>query len=457
MMAPFLLISEARGEFLVVEDIRVALARRGLSTLHVTASAADVTEAEATRDGVTVLERHPAFEAASQLSGRELRAAVDREQERLDINLRRLWKADLRSWRRGWDDDRMARLTVGYLAAWRDVLAQTDRVAGGWGEDGGHLVKRTGFLVSAENGIPLWFVYVAPLRGRLLVLDNPLNRFRREDFAATEPTDDERLYAHAFLDDLRASRVQFATPRDLSFGLVRVARFARLLADAYVKRPPGSSSLHPWYFARAYARQRAMKSLLRPFYRGIGDRPFVFFPIHAGFDAQISIRAPQWENQLALVEHIASSVPYGYELAVKEHPFEVGALPAARLARLLRRHPEIRMLEPSIHAHAVLRRCDAVATVNSTTGYEALFKRPVVTLGHGPYRGLGLTEDVDSPFETPQRLMRALAAPGPGEEDVERLVAFLLRNSRPGVSLAYDVGAENVERHADILAEFARR
>jgi hypothetical protein len=201
-----------------------------------------------------------------------------------------------------------------------------------------------------------------------------------------------------------------------------------------------------------------MKSLLRPVYRPLGDRPFVFFPIHAGFDAQISIRAPQWENQLALIEHIAASLPYGYELAVKEHPFEIGSLPAARLLRLLRRRSELRLLDPGIHAHAVLRRCAAVATVNSTTGYEAIFfGRPVVTFGHGPYRGLGLTEDVESPFETPQRLLAALDRGGPSDDDAERLVAFLLRNSFPGVSLAYDVGAENVEHHADIFDALGSR
>jgi hypothetical protein len=184
----------------------------------------------------------------------------------------------------------------------------------------------------------------------------------------------------------------------------------------------------------------------------------VFFPIHAGFDAQISIRAPQWENQLALVEHVASSLPYGYELAVKEHPFEVGALPLGPLRRLLDRHPEIRLLDPSIHAHVALRRCAAVVTVNSTTGFEALFfRRPVVTFGHGPYRGLGLTRDVHDPFDTPQLVLDALTQAPPSEQDAARLVVFLLRHSFPGTSLAYDVGPENIDRHAQIFNELAAR
>jgi hypothetical protein len=288
------------------------------------------------------------------------------------------------------------------------------------------------------------------------VLDNPLNHFGAGEFVSTVPTEDERAFAESFLADIRASRVQFATPRDLAFRPQRAVRFARLLLDRYVRRPPGSTSLHPFYFGRAYLRQRLTRAALRTEYEPVGERPFVFFPIHAGFDAQISIRAPQWENQLALVEHLADSLPYGYELAVKEHPFEVGALPVGRLRRLISRRGDVRLLDPSIHAHSVLRACSAVATVNSTTGYEALFyRRPVVTLGHSPYRGLGLTHDVEDPFETPQRLLDALTAGAVAEDEVIRLVAFLLRHSFPGVSLAYDVGAENVERHAEIFERLA--
>jgi hypothetical protein len=458
MSAPFLLVSEARGEFLMVEDIRAALARRGVPSLHVTVDPADLSADEAAHEGVIVLEQHPAFLRIAGTSDGDVAAAIDHGQRELGVNLRRLWKADLRSWRRGFPDDAMARLAAGYLAAWDEVLDAAGPLAGLWGEDGGHLAKRTAFLRAGARGIPMWFIYVAPLPHRLLALDNPLNRLSADEFAATEPTGEEREYATRFLADIRSSTFQLATPRDLSFKPQRVARFAKLLTEAYVSRQPGAGSLDPLYFARAYVRQRATRAALRSAYTQIGDRPFVFFPIHAGFDAQISIRAHQWENQLALIEHIAASLPYGYELAVKEHPFEVGALPLAPLRRLLARRPEVKLLDPSIHAHAILPRCSGVATVNSTTGYEALFfRKPVVTFGHGPYRGLGLTRDVVDVFQTPEVLLAALEEPPPSEEDATRLVTFVLRHSYDGTSLAYDVGPENIECHAAIFEALAHR
>lgn len=448
-----LLVSEARGEFAMVEGIRAELDRVGVESVHVTAHSTDVSADELSRAGAIALDRHPAFAEAFGTGAGDLVNAVRDAEGELDANLRRVWQADLRSWREGEPDDWMARLALGYLAAWRQILAGRGRVGVIWGEDGGHLAKRIVFLLAERRKIPLSFLYVSPLPGRMLHLDNALNHFSRDGLAGVAPTIEERAYAERLLADVRGSRVQFATPRDLSFRPRRVIRLGRLLIERYVTRPPGAVAHYPWRFARLYARQRTVRAASRVAYRSLGTRPFVFHPIHAGFDAQITIRAPQWWDQLALVEHIAASLPYGYELAVKEHPFEVGALPPARLLGLLRRHPEIRLLHPTIHAHDALRACSAVTTVNSTTGFEALFfGRPLVTFGHSPYRGLGLTYDVESTFDTPAILARALRGEPAPEQEVIRLIAFLHRRSFAAVSLAYDTGGENLRRYAEFFA-----
>jgi hypothetical protein len=452
-MGAVLLVSEARGEFSMVQGIRAELDRLGVRSVHVTAHSSDVSADELVEAGAVALDRHPAFAEAFGTAADELAGRVRAGETELDANLRRVWQADLRSWREGESDDHMARFALGYLAAWRQILADSGRIDVVWGEDGGHLAKRIVFLLAERRGIPLSFLYVSPLPGRMLHLDNALNRFAREELAEVAPTPEERAYAERLLEDVRQSRVQFATPRDLSFRTSRFRRLGQMVVERYVTRPPGAASHYPWRFARQYARQRSMQAVLRATYRPLGKRPFVFHPIHAGFDAQITIRAPQWWDQLALVEHIAASLPYGYELAVKEHPFEVGALPPARLLGLLRRRPEIRLLQPTIHAHEILRACSAVTTVNSTTGFEALFfGRPLVTFGHGPYRGLGLTHDIESTFDTAAVLGRAVGGAAAPEEEVIRLIAFLHRRSFEAISVSYDADAENLRRYAEFFA-----
>jgi hypothetical protein len=453
-----LLASEARGEFLLVERLRAQLERRGWRTCHVTALSDDAPEIAAGATDAIALDVRADFRHAATLPSAELAARLDECQVELGLNLRRVWQADWRWWREGASDEHMARLTLAHLDAWSAILDESRPLACVWGEDGGHLVKRALFELAPRRGVPAWFLTPLPLPDRMLAVRNPLNRLARSAFEAIDPTDAERAYGKQLIADVRESRLQFAVPRQMAMSPARAARFAGLLARRYVKRPPGARSLHPFSFASGYAQQRAASAALRPFYREIGTKPFVFHPIHFIHDVQITVRAPQWENQLALVEHIAASLPYGYELAVKEHPFDPGGAGFRTLAALLRRRPEIRLLHPSVHAHAILPRCAAVSTINSTTGFEALFfGKPLVTFGHSPYRGLGLTHDVGDPFDTSRVLLEAVHADPAAEEDVVRLITFASRNSVVGRPLTTDLGDENVAAYANAIAALAER
>jgi hypothetical protein len=453
-----LLASEARGEFLLVERLRGQLERRGWQTRHATALSDDAPEIAAGTTDAVALDARAEFRRAVSLPSAALAARLDECQVELGLNLRRVWQADWRRWREGASDEQMARLALAHMDAWAAVIEESAPLACVWGEDGGHLVKRALFELAPRRGVPAWFLTPLPLPDRMLAISNPLNRLDRAAFEAVEPTAEERVYGEQLLADVRESRLQFAVPRDMAMSPARAARFAGLLAERYVKRSPGARSLHPFSFARSYVRQRAASAALRPLYRPIGAKPFVFHPIHFAHDVQITVRAPQWENQLALVEHVAASLPYGYELAVKEHPFDPGGAGFRALAALVRRRPEIRLLHPAIHAQVILPRCAAVSTINSTTGFEALFfGKPLITFGHSPYRGLGLTHDVADPFETPQVLFEALRAKPAAQEEVVRLIAFLARTSVAGRPLTNDLGDDNLAAYADAIAALAER
>ena len=451
--ASIVLLSEARGEFLLVERIRDALARRGIATRHVTALESDLSAGEKQQTtGLDVLDLQPEYLEAMRLSDADVADAIDREEAALGLNLRRLWQADIRSWREGYPDEQMARITVGYLRTLRRILEEEQPV-GLWGEDGGHLLKQLGYSICEGFGAELWFLWALPLPGRVVRYPDILVSNDRAELDRFEPTPDEVEYATTVIEDLRGSRIGYAFPRNMAMHPRRAANFVHLLARRYVTRPPGADSLHPFRFAQLYLRQRLNAAQLRRSYHAVGDRPFVFYPVHVSRDTQISVRAHQWENQLSLIEHIAGALPFGYELAIKEHPAQVGALPPEALRALLERCSHIRLLDPGINAHAILVQCSAVATINSTTGFEALcFGKPVVTFGHSPYRGLGLTFDVVDPFESPRLFLEALRSPGPSTEDVLRYVAFLYRRSAPGFSLSDDAGDANLEHYAEYLA-----
>ena len=54
------------------------------------------------------------------------------------------------------------------------------------------------------------------------------------------------------------------------------------------------------------------------------DKPYIFFPLHIPWDAQIAARNPMFYSQGALIEMLARSCPPGTELCVKEHPYYHG-------------------------------------------------------------------------------------------------------------------------------------
>ena len=97
---------------------------------------------------------------------------------------------------------------------------------------------------------------------------------------------------------------------------------------------------------------------------------------------------------------------------MKEHPAQIGAIPAGRLFELAQRFDNFVLLPPQTNNYAVLGRADAVVSVNSKSGAEAvLLGKPVVVMGDAFYRSCPLVFAVDRLSDVPQRLREALHAP----------------------------------------------
>jgi capsular polysaccharide export protein len=237
-----------------------------------------------------------------------------------------------------------------------------------------------------------------------------------------------------------------------------VRNFARLVGRRVRAKGPGDHAALPAYWAREWVQQRARSAVLgRLATREVPDSDAVFYPMHFADDAQITIRGEVYYDQFALVRQIADTAPYGYEVWTKPHPTTPGDLPVGSYAKLMRDKPNVRVLHPSLPAALVLGRAAAVVTVNSTVGLEALLHGvPVVTLGDSAYRGHGLTTDVDGPAALAEAVPAAISR-GPAPDDqVARLVAWLISVTHDMTLMAFDLSAENGARFADaLLEEFA--
>lgn len=180
---------------------------------------------------------------------------------------------------------------------------------------------------------------------------------------------------------------------------------------------------------------------------------FVYYPLHVPADMALTLRAPEYLDQLTLIERIAQSLPYGLQLVIKEHPAMIGAMDARRVGQLLKRYDHLKLVPAQTNNYEVLRRARAVVTVNSKSGAEAaLLGVPVLALGDAFYS--------DAPFITPfergadlsAAITRCLQAPRSQELDSDSLKWFeaLWRQTRRGE--LYVDHDDSVKAMADALA-----
>lgn len=105
----------------------------------------------------------------------------------------------------------------------------------------------------------------------------------------------------------------------------------------------------------------------------------VFFAIHYQPEQSTLAQGIWHVNQVALVENISKSLPLGYTLVVKEHPWGRGNRPRWHYEHMAGFYNVVFCDAP---AKKIIKRVDAVIAVSGTVAMEALvFDKPTVLLG----------------------------------------------------------------------------
>ena len=149
---------------------------------------------------------------------------------------------------------------------------------------------------------------------------------------------------------------------------------------------------------------------LRKLYRPIPETPFVYYPFHVPADMALTLRSPEYLDQVATIDFLLRTIPDSHVLVVKEHPAQIGAIAASRLFELARRFDNFVLLPPQTNNYTVLNRADAVISVNSKSGAEALLLgKPVVVMGDAFYRTCPLVFAVDRLPDVPHACAKRCA------------------------------------------------
>ena len=319
-------------------------------------------------------------------------------------------------------------------------------------ELGGFLSNVGSFFAARARGVDNLFLEPSFFRGRFSVTANAFAAPRFPAVAAREPAE----ACAAYLDQTLANEAIVVPLKDRHHyrpalsKVVNVANLRRLAEKLVDKHLHGKTQEfgHIGLHVRQHARMLANSRRLRRVYRGHeGLGPFLYYPLHVPADVALTLRAPEYLDQLALIDYLCRVAPDGVRVAVKEHPAMIGAIGAGGLIELARKYETLTVLPPSTNNYRVIRAAEAVVTVNSKSGAEAgLVGKPVVVLGDAFYR--------DAPFATPADGLVDLApaiarARAPDPAATRRWFGGVWENTYPGELYVAEPG--NVEAFARSL------
>jgi len=198
------------------------------------------------------------------------------------------------------------------------------------------------------------------------------------------------------------------------------------------------------------------------------DRPYIFFPLHIPWDAQIATRNPMFSSQQAIVEMLSMACPPGVRLYIKEHPYFAGGV-NRRMLRAVRHLDNVEVLAPRIPSLDVVQDAAVVVTINSTAGWEAICRRkPVVVLGDPFYSYFRHVWKVNNVNDLPRILNAAYTAGPSAYDDADEWYKFLhaaVTSAHAGSMVLYkkymghekDLSAERIGRLADELEAKIRK
>lgn len=193
---------------------------------------------------------------------------------------------------------------------------------------------------------------------------------------------------------------------------------------------------------------------LRPGYLGpeqLAAGSYAFFPLHKEPEVTLLVYSKPYVNQIEACRLIASSLPTGMKLVVKEHPGSVGARKPGFYDKLLE-IPNLALAPPELDARGLIEKAALIAVIAGSVGFEALMlRRPVLTLGNAPFNCL--PESMLRHAPQALRLSQEVAALLAGHQhDEKALLAYLgavMDNSCPVDWYSLFLGRQGVHTVGD--------
>jgi hypothetical protein len=348
-----------------------------------------------------------------------------------------------------------------FLAALNSMEAVFDKLRGEGRrvvllqELGGYLSVIASFYAARARGVDNWFVEPSFFRGRLLFLKNTFQSLRVNGPLPNLISPEVVGYVEATMAKQMIvipgkDRHQY---RPAFNKIVDWSNVKRLAAKLYDKKVLGKRQ--EFSYIGTYVAQHVDMTInalrMKSHYTHLDSiSRFIYYPLHVPADMALTLRSPEYLDQLAFLDYLLRVAPLTHRVVIKEHPAQVGALSASGLQALLRRYDNLAVLPPGTNNYRVLAAADLVVSINSKSGAEALMVgRPVVVLGDAFYSDWSIVSRVKALSDLDHALRVSMAKPLPSRESVYQYFQSAWDHSALGE--LYIVDPDNVRKFADSL------
>lgn len=138
------------------------------------------------------------------------------------------------------------------------------------------------------------------------------------------------------------------------------------------------------YFILPY-RSKRVNRFLSNFYvkpNDLSNKEYAFLPLHTEPEVSLLVYAKPFVNQIEVVRYVASNLPIGMKLVVKEHPWMIGKRKINSYKKLLN-IPNVLISSPEVTTKEWIDKSKFVSIISSSVGQEAvLMGKPVLTFGN---------------------------------------------------------------------------
>ncbi len=242
--------------------------------------------------------------------------------------------------------------------------------------------------------------------------------------------------------------------RGLAYRALIVARH-----DAYMYTP--RSVLFDLKYHMVPINHRRLRAMWRRlFEQPVAGERFVYYTLNYSPEHTIDVEAPHFVSAEETVRNIARSLPLGVKLYVKEHPSGIGIRGPAALRRL-KRLPGVRLIDPFVDSHELIKRAELTVSLSGTASLEAaLYGRPCAIVSDIFIQNFSTCRRLGAPWEVGDLLARCHEIVADEDRDL-RYLAWLVSNSHPGTVIEPlvdpdSLGPQNIGQVADAYMKVMR-